>query len=188
MREPWKQMRSGAALYILTPRPEDFEITEIAHVLANMPRFDAHTLGDRKYSVGEHSVRVSYACEPADALEGLLHDAPEIVTGDCSQPMKQAMRALQSTWHGSTRSPFDVIEDTIARALAERFGCRWPWPPSVKRADLTLLATEARDLMAPPPISWELPYPPLPERIDPWAPDKSEAEFLARFRELTPAR
>lgn len=187
--EPWKQTLRGRVFMPLEPRPGDFDIEEIACVLSRLVRFGGHTRRDLStYSVAEHSVRVSHACDPADALEGLLHDGAEAFVSDVTAPVKEAMRALQGSWHGSRRSPFDVIEDGICRAMAERFGLRFPWPPSVKRADLVLLATEARDLMAPPPQPWGLPYEPLPGRIEPWAPERAEAEFLLRFAELVGAR
>lgn len=186
---PWKETARGLVFRPLEPKPSDFDIEEIALVLSRLVRFGGHTRRDLPtYSVAEHSVRVSHACDPADAMEGLMHDAAEAFLGDVTAPVKEAMRAMQSSWHGSRRSPFDVIEDGIARVLAERFALRWPWPPSVKRADLVLLATEARDLMAPPPQPWGLPYGPLPGRIEPWAPEKAEAEFLLRFAELSAAR
>ena len=185
----WKQTIGGRIMRLLDPRPEDFDIEEIACVLSRLVRFGGHTRRDLPtYSVAEHSVRVSHACDPADALEGLMHNAAEAYISDVTAPVKEAMRALQGSWHGSRRSPFDVIEDGIARAIAERFHLRFPWPPSVKRADLVLLATEARDLMAPPPQPWGLPYEALPGRIEPWAPERAEAAFLARYSELAKER
>lgn len=58
-------------------------------------------------------------------------------------------------------------------------------PRSVKQADLILLATEARDLMAPPPDPWDLDVPVLTDVIQPLPPTEAEKLFLHRFHSLT---
>lgn len=56
---------------------------------------------------------------------------------------------------------------------------------SIMFADDILLATEARDLMGPPPEPWALDVPVLPETIEPWTAEKAEQEFLRVYRGLT---
>jgi hypothetical protein len=58
-------------------------------------------------------------------------------------------------------------------------------PAEVRRADDTLLATEMRDLMAPPPDDWRLREQPLPQPVEPWPAPRAEQAFLERFGELT---
>ena len=75
-------------------------------------------------------------------------------------------------------------EEELMRVIAERFGLSWPMPAAVVEADTVLLATEARDLMAPPPAPWGLGVEPLPERIVPWEAERAEREYLACYEEL----
>ena len=55
---------------------------------------------------------------------------------------------------------------------------------AVREADYTLLVTEARDLLGPPPEPWGMVQKPLEGRIDPWGPAAAEKAFLERFEEL----
>lgn len=70
---------------------DDIYIDDIAHALSNLCRFGGHTR--RFYSVAEHSIHVSYLCDPADAMTGLLHDAAEAYLMDLPRPIKQRMPA-----------------------------------------------------------------------------------------------
>jgi len=78
---------------------------------------------------------------------------------------------------------FDAIEDGIAAAVSARADLDWPLAPvveaAVKRADLKMLATELRDLMAEPPRPWRIPLPAIPGApIKPLLPGPAEAQFL----------
>src|SRR3954464_1724323 len=94
----WQRMLSGRRLDILDPSPVDVELTDIAHGLARVARWNGQTRGDYPFSVAQHSVLVleifaAHAPE-ADAkarLYALLHDAPEYVMGDIISPFKAAM-------------------------------------------------------------------------------------------------
>ena len=57
--------------------------------------------------------------------------------------------------------------------------------PSVKKADVQLLVTEARDLMNIKRSDWINKVNPLLFKIDPWAPDEAEDKFMHRFFELS---
>jgi 5'-deoxynucleotidase YfbR-like HD superfamily hydrolase len=91
-------MLSGRRLDILDPSPVDVELTDIAHGLARVARWNGQTQGDYPFSVAQHSVLVleifSAMVPDADAkgrLYALLHDAPEYVMGDIISPFKAAM-------------------------------------------------------------------------------------------------
>lgn len=91
-------MLSGRRLDILDPSPVDVELTDIAHGLARVARWNGQTKGDYPFSVAQHSVLVleifSAMVPEADAkarLYALLHDAPEYVMGDIISPFKAAM-------------------------------------------------------------------------------------------------
>jgi hypothetical protein len=91
-------MLSGRRLDILDPSPVDVELSDIAHGLARVARWNGQTRGDYPFSVAQHSVLVLeiFAAHNPDAdakarLYALLHDAPEYVMGDIISPFKAAM-------------------------------------------------------------------------------------------------
>lgn len=180
------QTFSGKRFYPFDPRPEDICIKDIAHALANQCRFAGHT--SVFYSVAEHSVRVSWECPPEYALWGLLHDAPEAYVIDLPRPIKRHDQMLA----------YREAEWFVWEAVCERFGLKdgsslgyYELPTSVHRADETLLATEARDLMGNAVLErWDSlrGIEPLPEAIVPWTPTHAKFCFLARFTELTNGR
>lgn len=169
----WIQTYTGRRFQLDNPRISDVAIEDIAHSLAMQCRFGGHTR--RHYSVAQHCVLASQVVEPRFALDALLHDAAEAYTTDVPTPMK---RAIGVAW--SER------EERIARCVTVAFGVRWPIPDAVHHADLTLLATEARDLLWGGPIGgWtnELPIA-LDDPISPWSADLAEHRFLERFHQL----
>ncbi|WDR04268.1 HD family hydrolase [Devosia algicola] len=91
-------MLSGRRLDILDPSPLDVELSDIAHGLARVARWNGQTQGDYPYSVAQHSILVldlfqnhNPFATAAGALHALLHDAPEYVMGDIISPFKAAM-------------------------------------------------------------------------------------------------
>lgn len=81
---------------------------------------------------------------------------------------------------------YAALEEKAHRAIAERFGLRYPWPASVKAADRVMLATEKRDLMPPEDMPWSVlnGVEPLRQRIsdiDTW---RSHAYWAAEFSSL----
>ncbi|MBZ9704433.1 MULTISPECIES: HD family hydrolase [unclassified Mesorhizobium] len=94
----WQRMLSGRRLDLLDPSPLDIEISDIAHGLARVARWNGQTSGEHAFSVAQHSLLVeALFCDlmpdaPADArLMALLHDAPEYVIGDMISPFKSVM-------------------------------------------------------------------------------------------------
>lgn len=174
-RSPWIQTRSGRRFPFLAPRFDDVDLRDIAYALSNLARFTGHTRRGEDgaiYSVAQHSVLVSHAVPEKHALVGLMHDAPEAYLGDVSSPLKSLL------------PDFKRLESLAWAAIAEAFDLPLDLPPTVKEADLRLLATEKRDLLGPEPAAW-FPMPdPLPERIDPWPAPVAEQRFLERFAEL----
>ena len=171
----WIQTFSGARFWPMDPRAEEVRIEDIAHALALVSRFGGHCRVF--YSVAQHSVLVSEQCGPEDALAGLLHDSAEAYLGDIPRPLKRQPEMVG----------YRVAEARVQRVVFERFGLPWPMDMSVKIADEALLATEARDLMgvAGDFPTWELPQPPLPNRVEPWDWATAKREFLYRFALLT---
>lgn len=168
----WIQTHSGRRFNPTNPNPDAIVIQDIAHALSMQCRFSGHC---RKfYSVAQHSVLVSYICDSADALWGLLHDASEAYLVDVPRPLKKSGKF----------QAYIEFEAQMQDAVCKRFGLPLKEPPSVKKADTILLATEARDLMSPLHPDWAQPVDPLPFMIDPWGPDKAKDMFMKRFFEL----
>jgi len=190
----WIQTYTNIQFWPLNPRPQDVYIEDIAHSLANVCRFGGHC---RKfYSVAQHSCLVALdikrrgICHCASEarvqhiqLLALLHDAAEAYTADIARPIKPA-------W-----PEFVAIESRLLNTILDGLGVAPDVEvyQTIKFCDDTLLATEARDLMGPPPSSW-CPLPePLPEVIVPQSSEVAELEFLAMWRQLrrncgTPSR
>jgi hypothetical protein len=165
---------SGLSFNLLAPNPDLIEIEDIAHALSHLCRFTGHTRVF--YSVAEHSVRVSNIVPPQHALEALLHDAAEAYIGDVSSPLKAQLHEYRN------------IEFALEQAIRQRFGLPPKATPCIKQADLTLLATEKRDLMPAHQDDWALlqGITPLPERIAaPLPAHIARWYFLDHFETLT---
>jgi len=170
--EAWIQTFSGKRFTPTNPNPEAIVIQDIAHALSMQCRFSGHV--KKFYSVAQHSVLVSYLCNQEDALWGLLHDATEAYLVDIPRPLKRSGK-------------FDAyleFEKNMQTAVCQRFGLEDKEPLSVKKADLLLLATEARDLMSPLREDWIYLVRPLPMKIESLHPEDAKLLFLNRFYDL----
>jgi len=171
------QTYTGRQFFPLDPRPEEVHIEDIAHHLSQRTRYGGAAL--EFYSVGQHSVEVSHACD--EPLWGLLHDAAEAYVGDMIRPIK----------HTPEMAAFRRIEKRVQAAVCIRYGLAIEEPRSVKEADGILLATERRDLLAPLAASEEdwlhgaESFGPLPWSLHAMPPRRAEHEFLARFNNLS---
>ncbi|HWK65613.1 MAG TPA: HD family hydrolase [Rhizobiaceae bacterium] len=94
----WQRMLSGRRLDLLDPSPLDIEISDIAHGLARVARWNGQTKGDHAFSVAQHSLLVEEIfsatgkdVRPDTQLAALLHDAPEYVIGDMISPFKSVV-------------------------------------------------------------------------------------------------
>ena len=50
----WQRMLSGRRLDLLNPSPLDIELSDIAHGLARVARWNGQTNGDHAFSVAQH--------------------------------------------------------------------------------------------------------------------------------------
>ena len=179
-------------LWLANPA-SDISILAIAASLAKINRWGGHT--SRLYSVAEHSLHVSHIMErehaithPAALMCGLMHDAHEAYTGDLTSPLKRVVNDLG-------RDCWTRWEAMVQGQVLERFELtqHWrEWTDEVHRADLTMLATEARDLMPPHDrLAGDLREIPTSRELVLDAPRYHQAtwqqvrdEFLDRFAEL----
>lgn len=142
---------SGHAVDLAHPRVTDaISITNVAHQLAQINRYTGAAI--RPISVAEHSLLVweisvrELQLDVHGQLAALMHDAHEIVTGDCSSPAKAAIgetwRAFEHPWQHAFQRAFSLLTPSAVHAEA------------IHRADMIALATERRDLLAPNDLDW----------------------------------
>lgn len=160
----------GGRFWPMDPRADEIHVVDIARALAMTCRYRGHCRF--YYSVAEHSVLISRAVPEADALAGLLHDAPEAYLGDMASPIKRYM------------PDYRAIEDRLAVVVAERFGLTTIEPPSVKSADARIIADEAPRLFLDTSPFVDLPQA-LGVEIAGLPPEAAFDAWLERYTELT---
>ncbi|MDM7850552.1 HD family hydrolase [Pseudochrobactrum kiredjianiae] len=142
----WQRMLSGRRLDLLDPSPLDIEISDIAHGLARVARWNGQTRGTHAYSVAQHSLLVEqiFREQNPDAslqhqLLALLHDAPEYVIGDMISPFKAVMGGA-----------YKQIEARLETAIHLRFSLPATVPATlkkaIKKADIVSAYFEATEL------------------------------------------
>jgi 5'-deoxynucleotidase YfbR-like HD superfamily hydrolase len=142
----WQRMLSGRRLDLLDPSPLDVEISDIAHGLSRVARWNGQTGGDHAFSVAQHSLLVEAIFReqtrnpsPDACLAALLHDAPEYVIGDMISPFKSVVGG-----------GYKAVEHRLQRAIHIRFAL--PADPdeklkkAIKRADQVAAYFEATEL------------------------------------------
>ncbi|WP_234188546.1 HD family hydrolase [Shinella sp. NM-101] len=141
----WQRMLSGRRLDLLNPSPLDIELSDIAHGLARVARWNGQTGGDHAFSVAQHSLvvetifRHQNRCGADDCLMALLHDAPEYVIGDMISPFKAVVGG-----------GYKVVEKRLEAAVHLRFGLPSSTPAAlkarIKKADQVAAFFEATEL------------------------------------------
>jgi 5'-deoxynucleotidase YfbR-like HD superfamily hydrolase len=141
----WQRMLSGRRLDLLNPSPLDIELSDIAHGLARVARWNGQTDGDHAFSVAQHSLVVEAIfrrlnrCDAGECLMALLHDAPEYVIGDMISPFKAVVGG-----------GYKAVETRLEAAVHLRFGLPAATPAAVKakikKADQIAAYFEATEL------------------------------------------
>lgn len=184
-------MLSGRRLDLLDPSPLDIEISDIAHGLARVARWNGQTVGEHAFSVAQHCLVVEDIVgilqpdlDPRWRLAALLHDAPEYVIGDMISPFKTALGL-----------DYKVFEARLEHAIHIRFGLPPHLPESIKalikKADRASAFFEATQLAGfAPDEAVTLFGPPTRGRImdvTPWPTAMSEVRYLERCQVLSEA-
>ena len=171
-RNNWFQTVSGKAFPLPDFKPSDFHIEDIAHALSLVCRFSGHCLAF--YSVAQHSVLASQIVPDQFRMWALLHDASEAYMSDVVAPFKDQL------------PQYKELEKKVMQAICIRFAIPMEMPAQVAMADLTVLATEKRDLLLPEPQPWDCLEGVLPmeTKIQPWPWAKAKQIFLETFKEL----
>lgn len=168
----WGTTASGRQFWPQDPRIDDVSIDDIAHGLAFQTRFAGATWAP--YSIAQHSVLVSCACRPENALVGLLHDATEAYLQDIIKPLKRALPGyleLERSWAMCIGLVFGLGDRLL------------DLPQDVHAADRMVYAAEWRDLMPRRTASkLSADEPRWPDKIIPWSAERARTEFLRRFR------
>lgn len=172
MKDLWFSSTSGQKVFLLEPDPRVVKIEDIAASLSKICRFNGHCRVF--YSVAQHSVLVARYIKRKYHLHGLLHDATEAYVQDIISPLKRFLgepyKNLERQWEAAIAEAFKIVWDPDARA-------------EVTRVDLSMLATEARDLLKADAAIWTKNLPePYNERIEhAWSPETAAYEFLGHF-------
>ena len=143
-----------------------YNIEDIAHNLSRICRYTGAI--EKHYSVGQHSVLVSYAVEREHALAALLHDASEAFMNDINSPLKALLPGYKR------------IEKKVEKEIFKRFGLKFPMHPSIKVADTNIF--QAEDYYLRGNVNKLGPY---FKPVVAWTAAKSKKKFLERFMELT---
>lgn len=172
------QTLSGKQFDYLNSTVDDIDIDDIAGALSNICRFSGHL--PEFYSVAQHSVLCSHLVAPEFAFEALMHDAAEAYLSDLPSPLKALLPCYRQ------------IETRIDQLIRFKFGLPLQESDVVKYADLTMLATERRDLdiddRTPWPILEGIPASDAVNIIAPLSPVAGAGLFIARFNELMEKR
>ena len=188
----WQRMLSGRRLDLLDPSPLDVEVTDIAHGLARVARWNGQTHGAHIFSVAQHTLLVEEVLRTRSPridrrvrLAAMLHDAPEYVIGDMISPFKAVIG-------GS----YKAVEKRLLSAIHLHFGLPAVLPADIealiKTADMgaayleaTSLAgfsqAEAKRLFGRDP---KLNPATAENYLTPWSATKAERQFLARCQSL----
>ena len=172
--DSWIQTANGRMAWPLNPEGWIPYIDDVAIALSHLCRFGGQT--PHFYSVAQHCLQVSYAVSEEHALAGLLHDVAEAYLVDLPSPIKRTLPA------------YSEIEDKLIPHLLHYLApdVAFPWTEEVLEADVRMLATERRDLLAPAPAPWGIEHvKPYRDRVAPMNPDRARVMFLRRYEELT---
>lgn len=168
----WILTHTGKHFDFLNPMPDMIDIMDIARGLSREARFAGQT--KKMYTVAQHSVGCSHLVSRDYRLEALLHDAAEAYCKDIPSPLKHLL------------PDYKRIHERVDAAIRIRFNLPLEMSIDVHKADLTMLATEKRDLMPADKIAWPMlvDVTPMSRTIYPYHPDRAYDLFCSRWMEV----
>jgi len=170
---------SGTLLDLRAPAADLVFIDDIARSLAKVARFNGHI--DRLYTTATHCCLLSDWVLEQDwgdrqkALLMLLHHGVDVYISDIPFSVRAVVPEIKP------------LKEAIERCVAVRFDMEWPWPQwlldgniRIIKHEMAIMTAHSREYIASlsdlPAIEVEFPD---------WSCDRSEEEFLMRFRRLT---
>lgn len=181
-RGPYVRMYSGRLFFLADPKPEDFNLGDIARHLAGINRYT----GGSRFTVAQHCVVASRMAEryypghrylPAKMV---IHDADEAYYGDVSSPLKSLL------------GDYKYLEQKGQLAIESFCGLGFVDDPLVKEVDIRMWLSEREYLTCcggPGTNDYTGPLKPFEYAsgdFDEWPADEAEAEWLATYRRLLP--
>lgn len=164
---------SGTYFNLSNPHESEIRIEDIAHALSKLCRFSGHCR--EFYNVAQHSVLASLLVPAEHALMALLHDAAEAYIGDVTSPLKAML------------PEYKIIENRVTNAIYQRFNIGPHQYPTIKHADLVMLATEREHLLPATDYQWECIRGIKPMKIlnfRCWEPDEAHDKFMDRYDQI----
>jgi len=184
-RGPWVATRSGSCFYLDDPRPEDFNISDMAAGISKDCRFAgqmAPAFDNDIYSVAQHSVYVDMLValmgHPEARPWAIMHDAPEGIYGDMTSPQK------------AITPQYAEREDRAQAAMIKRYNIPYNRDIAavVDCADKMLSVMEADVMTTVSTALWSIPHPPIMtlHDLDPdfrcWRPLEARQRFMNAVR------
>lgn len=152
---------TGKSVNVFNPKPEMFDIIDIAHSLSRQCRFGGHL--PRFFSVAQHSIICAELAPIKNKFTALMHDATEFALMDIPSPIKKRM------------PDYEEIENNLMKALSGKFGFQYPLPEKVKEIDMFMLKREWNSLMlGNEPFNYVL-----------LSQSQAKIKFLQTFKELS---
>ena len=195
----WQRMLSGRRLDLLDPSPLDVELTDIAHGLARVARWNGQTIGDHAFSVAQHCVAVEQIAhllkptlEAHWRLTILLHDAPEYVIGDMISPFKNVMggqyRHVEERLHHAIQRAFHLPPEVpgLITKLAKKADLISAYLEAIHLAGFN--KEEATKIFGKPAQLTQIQLDDLAQHIEPLPTKEAQEAFLSRFHELDTLR
>lgn len=155
----WVNTFSGKRVVPLKPEHSSIVISDVAHSLSQICRWNGHTT--RHFSVAQHSLGVERIIARKliptarfSRLYALLHDAPEYVLCDVARPVKSSLIG------------YKTIEDNLMTNMIERWNIPYnrEIADCVKVADDLMLVYERKHL--------------INANLSPWGFDHVNVDFM----------
>lgn len=124
---------SGRIIDLFDPKPEDFDINDIAHGLSNTCRWNGHT--GEFFSVAQHCVLGLEVCPDNRKAQWLLHDAEEAYFGDIITPIKNLLPDIEQA------------SERLRRVIYKQFGVEYLYDDIVREVDKRMLNWDYKHLI-----------------------------------------